>query len=48
MLLFPEIWIDDITSADVEQIARAILDTLWQSFGIERCYMYDEEGRWTG
>jgi hypothetical protein len=46
-LLLPETWLDDLAAfADVDTVARPMLDVLWQAFDVERCYEYDEEGRW--
>jgi hypothetical protein len=43
-LVAPEVWIDNLETADVDEIARPLLDTLWQGFGLERCEEYDEAG----
>jgi hypothetical protein len=46
-LVLPETWIEGIESVkDVDEIARPLLDVLWQSFDIEQCRLYDANGRW--
>ena len=45
-LILPEVWIDDIFTAQIDSIARPILDTLWQAFDLERCGFYDAQGNW--
>jgi hypothetical protein len=39
----PEIWIDDIHAAEPDRVSRAILDVLWQGFGMDRCEYFDAE-----
>jgi hypothetical protein len=47
-LVLPEFWIDSLEAvADVDSVARPMLDVLWQCFGIERCLEYEPDGRWT-
>ena len=41
-LIAPEVWIDNLESAKVDDFARPLLDTLWQGFGMERCMDYDQ------
>jgi hypothetical protein len=43
-LVAPEVWIDNLETAVADDIARPLLDTLWQGFGLERCLDYDETG----
>jgi len=47
-LLLPETWVDELRDfGSVDDIARPMLDVLWQAFGIERCLEYDEAtGNW--
>ncbi len=46
-LVFPETWIENIASiTDPNSVARPVLDILWQSFGVERCMAYSEDGVW--
>ena len=40
-LVAPEVWIEDLESASVDDVAHPLLDTLWQGFGIERRLDYD-------
>jgi hypothetical protein len=40
-LVAPAEWIDNIEAANVDQVARPLLDTLWQAFGVERCIDFD-------
>jgi len=42
-LIVPEVWIDDIDSADIDGSVRPLLDMLWQAFGAERCLDFDEK-----
>lgn len=46
-LVLPEIWLDDIDSAtDIDDVARPLLDVLWQAFDVDRCHEYTPEGKW--
>ncbi|MFN0046966.1 MAG: helix-turn-helix domain-containing protein [Sphingorhabdus sp.] len=46
-LILPEVWIEDSMSTEsIDDIARPILDILWQSFGRPRCSEYDNSGLW--
>lgn len=46
-LIFPEAWLDSIdTVADADVVVRPMLDVLWQSFGLECCHDYNENGVW--
>jgi hypothetical protein len=46
-MILPEVMIEDIQSADdVDDVARPILDILWQSFGLLNCAEYAEDGQW--
>lgn len=44
-IFFPEIWIDDF-NVPAYTMMRPMFDALWNSSGFERCYNYDEEGKW--
>jgi len=47
-LILPEVWIDQLSgAADVDKLARPLLDTVWQSFDLERCGFYDNDGTYT-
>lgn len=47
-LILPETWVDSIeTLTDVDSVVRPILDVLWQAFGVERCYEYNDQGVWS-
>lgn len=41
-LIPPDLWIEDIDSADIDAAVRPLLDTLWQAFGAERCLDFDD------
>ncbi len=46
-LILPETWLEDIAMvSEVDQVARPLLDILWQGFDVEQCHLYDEQGRW--
>jgi hypothetical protein len=45
-LILPEVWIEDLSTAQLDAIARPILDTLWQAFDLEACGFYDAQGNW--
>jgi Putative DNA-binding domain len=46
-LVLPEVWIEDVMSPrSVDEIARPILDILWQSFGRPMCSEYNQDGVW--
>ena len=40
-LIAPEVWIENLESAEVDDFVRPLLDTLWQGFGMERCLDYN-------
>lgn len=40
-LIAPELWIDNLEAANVDEVVRPLLDTLWQGFGVERCLDFD-------
>ena len=40
-LVAPEVWIESLETANVDDFVRPLLDTLWQGFGLERCVDYD-------
>jgi Schlafen, AlbA_2 len=47
-LVLEEVWIENLDSIEmVDSIARPILNTLWQAFGLPACTYYDAEGKWT-
>jgi hypothetical protein len=47
-LVLPEHWVEDVSAQqDPDVVAHPMLDILWQSFGLERCRLYDAAGRWT-
>jgi len=36
-LVAPELWIENLEAAEIDEVVRPLLDTLWQGFGVERC-----------
>ena len=40
-LVAPEVWIENLESAQVDDFVRPLLDRLWQGFGMERCLDYN-------
>ena len=47
-LVLPETWLDDVDSVkDVDEVARPLLDVLWQAFDIEACVEYLPHGKWS-
>jgi hypothetical protein len=42
-LILPEVWIDNIESADCDKVIGPMMDVLWQSFGLDRCEYFDPE-----
>jgi len=40
-LIAPELWIDNLEAANIDEVVRPLLDTLWQGFGVERCLDFD-------
>ncbi len=40
-LIAPEVWVDNLESAAVDDVVHSLLDTLWQGFGHARCPDYD-------
>ncbi len=45
-MVLPEHWTDNVETADVDAVARPILDILWQAFSVERCLEYAQDGTW--
>jgi len=46
-LVLDEVWIENLDSIEViDSMARPILDTLWQAFGLPMCTYYDANGNW--
>lgn len=45
-IVIPEIWVDALESASVDETVRPILDMLWQAFDVERCYLFGDDGKW--
>ncbi len=46
-LILPDVWIDQLSAVDnPDKVVQPLLDTLWQSFNLERCMFYDAQGRW--
>ena len=46
-LVVPEVLLSNIEAASqIDEVARPLLDILWQAFGFERCYEYDDQGKW--
>ena len=46
-LVLEEVWIEDLESiGTVDNIARPILNILWQAYGEPECSYYDAEGKW--
>jgi hypothetical protein len=45
-LILPEEWIEDLATAQLDAIARPMLDTLWQAFDLAACGFYDIHGNW--
>jgi enamine deaminase RidA (YjgF/YER057c/UK114 family) len=48
-LLMPEVWLDspDELTGNVDDVARPVLDTVWQCFNLDSCGYYAADGRWT-
>jgi Putative DNA-binding domain len=46
-LILPEVWIEQLASVtNFDDIARPLLDMLWQAFDVEQCAFYDAHGTW--
>jgi hypothetical protein len=46
-LVLPEVWIERVSAVqNPDEIARPLLDTLWQAFDLEGCMFYDKHGNW--
>jgi hypothetical protein len=43
-LVLPEHWVEDISDFELDDVARPILDVLWQSFGLQQCIFYEQGG----
>jgi hypothetical protein len=40
-LVLPEVWIENLDTADIDSAVRPLMDMLWQAFGAERCLDFD-------
>ena len=40
-LILPEVWLDNLDTADLDSVVRPMLDMLWQAFNVEQCLYYD-------
>jgi hypothetical protein len=45
-LVLPERWVESIDEFKIDDVAKPLLDMLWQCFGLERCSYYDDAGVW--
>ena len=45
-LVLPERWVESIEEFKIDDVARPLLDMLWQCFGLEKCSYYDDAGVW--
>lgn len=46
-LVLPEVWIERLSAVqNPDEIARPLLDTLWQAFDLECWMFYDKQGNW--
>jgi hypothetical protein len=46
-LVLPEVWIERLSAVqNPDEIARPLLDTLWQGFDLECWMFYDKQGNW--
>ncbi|OYT92967.1 MAG: hypothetical protein CFE43_05500 [Burkholderiales bacterium PBB3] len=46
-IALPDAWVESLESViDVDAIARPMMDVLWQSFDVQRCLEYREDGVW--
>lgn len=45
-LVLPERWVENIEDFKIDDVAKPLLDMLWQCFGVDNCTYYDEAGRW--
>jgi hypothetical protein len=45
-LILPEVWIEDLSTVQLDAVAKPMLDTLWQAFDLEACGFYDHLGNW--
>jgi hypothetical protein len=40
-LVLPEVWIENLDTADIDGAVLPLMDMLWQTFGVERCLDFD-------
>lgn len=40
-LILPEVWIENLDTAELDNVVRPMMDMLWQAFGVERCHDFD-------
>lgn len=45
-LTVPEVYLPAVEAAGLDELLRPQLDVLWQAFGLNRCFEYDEQGAW--
>lgn len=47
-LILPEAWLESLDAfTNIDVVVKPIMDILWQSFGVERCLEYTNEGKWS-
>lgn len=45
-LVLPESWVERLEDAVLDQIARPLLDLVYQCFDVSSCNLYDQAGNW--
>lgn len=46
-LILPEVWMESLeTLDDIDDVIKPMMDLLWQSFDLTRCYEYTAQGVW--
>jgi hypothetical protein len=48
VIRLPELLLTDLEEGEVTQLARPLLDALWQGAGLQFCHDYDTAGKWKG
>jgi hypothetical protein len=42
-LVLPEVWIEDLDSANLDEVVRPMMDMVWQAFDVVRCSEFDDK-----
>lgn len=46
-LILPHVWVPNLETLVLDEVARPVLDTIWQAFDMQSCYDYDDNGKYS-